>query len=496
MSTLNYNAGLDSSNVVVSYAVEATWATLPTAVFQQIRLTAEDFTESKTRLRPLEIVPLGYAAQAITTKVESKGSLSFGLSYGTFDDFLVGALNSPGWSNFGQLVGAGSGDFAVVSGSSEITSTVTSRFAQITPGSRVTLAGFTNSANNGQFTVDSITAGASPVMVLYKLGTTTLATLVTETAPIGATITINSIKSTAGDITITNGTNILSSATSGKFTNIVAGQWILLSGFTNAANNGAFLVSVKTSATSLTLVNATGTQAFVTETPTGANAQITGSFIQNSNIVTTYSIEKQMATALYFQYLGSYVSSLKLTMEVGKYVEGEFEFLVKNQVAATTEAGTAAPLPITTGRIIDNISGFSAFAVSGAAPAATLQSIELTVTKERSASQYGIGSAAAVGMRRGTLQVDGKLSLFFLNDTYYNDFVSEAALGVTWQLTDNLGNAYVFTLPAITIMNPSIVAKGIDQDIIADFTLEGNPAPGTNTLYPAITIQIDRLPIS
>jgi hypothetical protein len=62
-------------------------------------------------------------------------------------------------------------------------------------------------------------------------------------------------------------------------------------------------------------------------------------------------------------------------------------------------------------------------------------------------------------------------------------------------MTDSVGNAYVVTLPAITLMNPAIVAKGIDQDIVADFEMEGNPALSTNALYPYITIQIDRLPV-
>jgi len=85
--------------------------------------------------------------------------------------------------------------------------------------------------------------------------------------------------------------------------------------------------------------------------------------------------------------------------------------------------------------------------------------------------------------------------LFFKDFTYFNAFVNETDLGISWQLTDNNGNAYVITLPSISIMNPSIVAKGIDQDMIADFTLEGNPGASTDPLYPGVTIQIDRLPI-
>lgn len=401
MGTLGFNAGLDTSDVKLSYATEATWATIPAAIFKELRITAEDFMAEKTRTRPLEINPLGYAQHAITTQESAKGSINFGLSFNTFDDFLAGALNSA-WS--------------------------------------------------------------------------------TPVAAVGV----------AGDIKLTQGTNVLSSTTAGKFTGVLAGQWIRIKGFTNAVNNGVFQVETVTDAMDLVLVP--GALPFVTETPAGAEAGVGGSTIQNSNVVTTFSVEKQLATALFLRYVGCYVSNCQLTMAVGKFVEGVMNFLVQGQQSAIVEAGTAPPTPAPLGRIIDNITGFSAFAVNGAAPLAVLQSVDLTISKQRSASQYGIGSANAVGMRRGTLQVDGKLSLFFKDFTYYNAFVTEPDLGVSWALTDNLGNAYIITLPCISIMNPSIVAKGIDQDIVAEFTLEGNPAPATNLLYPGVTIQIDRIP--
>lgn len=488
--TTQYNAGLDSSDVKLSYAKEAVWATIPTAVFTQIRITAEDFTESKTRVRPLEINPSGYAQHAITTKVDAKGSFNFGLSFQTFDDFILGALNAADWSNFGTIVEVG-GDITAVAASNELTSTTADKFSTLNVGQKIELRGFTNAGNNGFATVSAVVTGASPSVTLTGI------TLVNEN-PTGTSVTIyeRSIVGVAGDITITNGTNVLSSTTANKFQNVVAGQWLQLTGFSNAANNGVFKVASKTDTTHLILENSTNTQAFVTETPALAAVKIFGQYAQNSNVVTTFSFEKQMASNLFLQYVGAYVSSLQLTMEVGKFVEGVFAFLVKGQASAISEAGTGAPNAANVNRIIDNIGGFSAFNVNGSAPQAVLQMVQLTVSKQRSASQYGIGSASAVGMRRGTLQVDGKLSLFFKDFTYYQDFITETDLGVSWQLTDNNGNAYVVTLPSISIMNPQIVAKGIDQDMVADFALEGNPAPSTNTLYPGVTIQIDALPVS
>jgi hypothetical protein len=397
--TTQYNAGLDSSNVLISYAPETTWSVKPAVAFKQVRILSESFTTEKTRTRPLEINPSGQAAHAITTQQTAKGAFTFGLSFSTWDDFIAAALNSS-WS--------------------------------------------------------------TPLV----------------------------IEGVSGDITANSGAGTITSTTGSKFTGISAGDWIRTLGFTNAANNGVWQV-VAASGASLTLAGATG--VLVNETPGGTAAGVRASFVANSNTVTSFFVQKELTSSLYLQYPGSYPTSLALSMAVGKFVEGTMNFLVKNGVSAITDGSTGSQVAAPSGRIIDNIGGFSDFLVNGVAPAAVLQSVDLTISKERAASQYGIGSAAAVGMRRGTVQVEGKLSLFFSDFTYYNAFISETDMRISWVLEDNTGQAYVFTLPACTLMNPMIVAKGLDQDIIAEFTLEGNPALATDSLYPGITIQIDRL---
>jgi hypothetical protein len=403
--TVNYNAGLDSSDVKVSYAPEATWNVLPAVAFKALRILSEGFTSEKTRTRPLEINPSGYAAHAITTQFSAKGALSFGLSYGTFDDLLASALNGA-WTALLNINGVG-GDISAVAASGTLTSTTSGKFDLIRVGSWIRTLGFTTLANNGIWRVTAVVTGASP---------------------------------------------------------------------------------------SVTLENAIGT--LVNETPTGVLAKIRGRTLQNGAVVSSFQLQKQLAAALFLRYGGAYPTSLDLSMEVGKYVEASMNFLVASEQKATTDASTGAVTAAPTSRIIDNISGFKAFAVNGSMPTAVLQSVDLNLSKQRAASQYGIGSAAAAGMRRGTFQLDGKLALFFADFTYYNSYLSETDLRLSWELLDSTGQAYVLTLPACTIMNPQITAKGIDQDIVAEFALEGNPADASDPVYGGVTLQIDQLPLT
>lgn len=93
MSTV-YNAGIDSSDVIIRYGEETLWDTVPAIAFQNVRLTGESFSEQKTRTRPEEIKADGFVSHALTTQVQATGGLNFALSFGTYDDLLGGLLNS------------------------------------------------------------------------------------------------------------------------------------------------------------------------------------------------------------------------------------------------------------------------------------------------------------------------------------------------------------------------------------------------------------------
>lgn len=92
--SVGFNAGIDSSDVIVRYGEEVTWDAVPAVAFQEVRLTGESFSEQKTRARPEEIKADGFVSHALTTQVQASGGLNFALSYGTYDDLLGGLLNS------------------------------------------------------------------------------------------------------------------------------------------------------------------------------------------------------------------------------------------------------------------------------------------------------------------------------------------------------------------------------------------------------------------
>ena len=113
----------------------------------------------------------------------------------------------------------------------------------------------------------------------------------------------------------------------------------------------------------------------------------------------------------------------------------------------------------------------------------------LDMQNEEAAADYGLGSAAAAGMRPGTFNANGTFRTFFKDFTYYDLFKAETAGRISFRTEDNTGAGYVIMLPSATLMNPKIVAGGRGQPVMAEFQLEANPDSVTDCM-----VQICRYP--
>lgn len=417
MATTGFNAGLDSSDVILSYLKESTYATVASGQFQKLRMTGEGFSETKDRTRPVEIDARGQAAAAITTQQQAQGSINFGVSYGTFDDLLQSLLMAADWS-------------------SAITMTETTIAATDDTGGGN--PGYTDSGNG------FVTAGFQP------------------------------------------------------------GMWVKVSGFTGSpdVNNGyRRIISV---AAGTIEVDGAGSENMATE---GAGDSVTirnDGMIRNASVVQTFTVQKQMASSLFFYYPGSYPISGTLNANVGGYFEGSMNFIAKSEQSATSNQATGSPdyLEAPTGKIIDTIGGIQSPQVfngtsweslteSGGTYDTVLQGLSLDISKEQARLQFGIGSSSAGGMARGTLTLGGTASMYFKNFALYNLYANETSVRIAVRALDSAGKGYVITLPGVTLMNPNIVAGSANTDLVAEFNLEGNPATVENVSTP-FTIQLDR----
>lgn len=191
MST-GFNAGIDSSDVIVRYGEEVTWNTVPAVAFQEIRLTGESLSEQKTRTRPEEIKADGFVSHALTTQVQASGGINFALSYGTYDDMLASLLNS-----------SFSADLAITSVAT--TGIITAYDGGTTPLPNLGGAGF---ATNDATLLDSVVAGQWIRVSGYTAGNAATNGLYRVTA-VDTTNNEVQVSQTAG-----NGANIVDAAAS------------------------------------------------------------------------------------------------------------------------------------------------------------------------------------------------------------------------------------------------------------------------------------------
>ena len=419
MSTA-FNAGIDSSDVVVRYGEEVVWngpsgdGTPPAIAFTEVRLTGESFAEQKTRTRPEEIKADGFVSHALTTQVQATGGLNFALSFGTYDDLLEGLLN---------------GDFTTA------------------------------------LTIDAITTDVT----------------------VDATLAVSS------------GSGIgFTSTFSGKFDDIVEGQWIRVSNWSapDAGVNGIYRVTqvVAGGSPELEVSDTAGdgaTLAAEDAAESVGSERFRGKMLRNGVAFHSYWFEKQLSASLFLVYSGSYINDGNLTAQVGGFLEGTFNFLCASETSDTSTGGTGPANPAPAGRVIDTVAGFSNLEVNDVAISAVVQGISWTVTKNNARAQYGLGQAEAQGMARGTIDVAGTMSVYFTDFVLYQLYKDETDQIISFRALDDTGEGYIFTLPGVTLMNPTVVAGGPDSDVVSEFALEGNGGSGD---YASVIFQIDSIP--
>ena len=482
MATIGVNAGLDSSDVELSYGEEANYGVQPATAYRKLRLTSEGFSEAKTRTRPDEIRSDGQASQARTTQVAATGSLSGGLSAGTYDALLTAMINADG---FGAEVDESETDYHFdANGDLNSEDAALDNFDV---GQFVRIGGHSEAGNNGVFRISSASAGRISLV-----------------GP-GASFAEDARNEQDGaDI---SGAGVVSKAGADFDDDFSPGDSVRMSGWAGAGNNDVFSVTAA-AAGSITLSRDAG--AFAAENGVDGIAvqkvhSLTvkaGGMTRNATNVCTFEIQKKMAAALYFYYPGSYVSGGSVSAQLAALATVSFDFLSAYEQKAVATRSTGAETDAPEGNIIDTVAGLRHAGLNRelfddpAGLDTILQSIDFAVTKSNARSQYGVGSAEGRGIGRGTVLVEGTVTVYFRNFAMYDLYKNEEGRELSFVAVDDDEEGYVFSFPNVTLVNPSILAGGPDTDLIASFTMEGNPGSFDAVEVPAaspFTMQIDKV---
>lgn len=273
------------------------------------------------------------------------------------------------------------------------------------------------------------------------------------------TVTSTAISAAASD-------NSINHASSG-FGSIVAGQWVKVSGFATAGNNGYFKVRTATSAKLVvegkTLVNESASPSVTVKM---------GAQVVNGTSFASFAFERKHndLSNIYVHAKGQYLDGFDINLTAGEKATINFKFKgksVENAAAAmTTGSYTAAPTtsPI---NVVDNCLSIMT-TISGSTYAAyATRSLQMSVTNQlREQNEAAAGSPA--GYNWGQLQVTGQMANYKSTSGALSKFGSHSKISLAFVLEDAAGNGYVFEIPSAKITKATAPIGGKNSDVMDD----------------------------
>lgn len=275
------------------------------------------------------------------------------------------------------------------------------------------------------------------------------------------------------DLSINASTKQITRAT-GTYS-LAVGDFITLSGFTNAANNTQVMVSNLVSGTVIEYVGPT----LVTEVGTGT-AYKRADKLAIGTTKKSFSIEKAFLdlTTKAINYKGMIASNMDLNFTYGQLATGSFQFSGNSHQTVDTAGGF-----ITNGRTINapattntlNGSVDMPFLASTALGAISttgfdLQSVALALNNNLTA-QNVIGEVAPIDYSAGTAQISLTISAYVSNAMWsvLGKKLTQDPFSIAF-MVKNSGGWYGFYIPAAQVTFEDPASAGQNQDIILSMT--------------------------
>lgn len=272
----------------------------------------------------------------------------------------------------------------------------------------------------------------------------------------------------AGDITPITGTshsmaaadNSINDSGSG-YSALVAGQWIYVSGFATAGNNGYFRIVTKANG-KLTLSGGT-----VTNESAGPTVTITPSaYISNGTTSQSFAFTKEFSDlSNEFEVAeGAVMDAMSLNFPAQGKVTGSMDFMLES-IRSATSAGwgstaAASTTDVFTGEMVKSAS------VAGLRVGAMEFSWNYS-NKARGRPVFG--QVGYEGISDGRIEIGGTFKSYYASKTLVDYALNNTEVSLALGIRDSAGKGYVFEFPATRVTGKR-PAPGVDSEVISDLT--------------------------
>lgn len=267
----------------------------------------------------------------------------------------------------------------------------------------------------------------------------------------------------ASTISAANADNSFNDSANG-FTALAVGQWIRVTGFINAANNGVFKIVSRTNAK---IVVSNGALPLVTES---AGAPITirmGDQIVNGVTLNSVHFERKYDDLVntFARYSGCCFDGMSLAVNAEAIITGGFNVIGKAESSQSASFGSGYTVQ-NTNPVLNAVDHVLRIQEGGTEMDATSWSFQLSNNLR---TRLQISDLGPVSIGSGTCEVSGTLQAYFTTAALMNKKLNFNASSLAIIIWDG-SKGYVIEFPRIRYTGGQRVAGGQNQDILADMT--------------------------
>lgn len=207
-----------------------------------------------------------------------------------------------------------------------------------------------------------------------------------------------------------------------------------------------------------------------------SGSSVTFNGITNGALAKSFTFRKNLLSQ-WELYTGTIINQVQIQLQQGQPATIDMDLigsnmsLSQNDIASSVAARTTSPL-------INTVDGFQGCSIFSEAPAGCMRSAILTLSRDGSGQDFGMGHTGACGMRMGSFKAALELEYFFKSYDQFTAWASGKTGPISVSVIGADGKGYMFTALNAVIRNPKSPISGKNQTVVANISATCNPVPG------------------
>lgn len=211
----------------------------------------------------------------------------------------------------------------------------------------------------------------------------------------------------------------------------------------------------------------------------GDSAVVSVADIQNGKIGKTFTFRKALS-GNWELYSGTMVNQVQIALQKGQPATISIDLVGSDMTVSNTDIA-ASVTPRTSTPLINTIDGFLGCSIFGNSPAGCIQSATITLSRDGSGQDTGMGHVGACGVRLGSFKAAMEITYLFRDYQQFTDWKNGKTGPVTVGVQGPDGKGYLFAVMNGIIRNPKTPISGKNQTVVATVSITANPVPGGGT---------------